>query len=109
MRRLSRFSWVAGVLILTPVTSAIGQGKSDRPAVRADSGYSSREKDFRVGKHVYLRSSKTVIGRIIAIDPMHPFPPSFGRTRSKALLIRRKDGPLDWMPIDGVLRIYVVK
>jgi len=25
------------------------------------------------------------------------------------LLIKRKDGPLDWMPVEGALRIYVVK
>jgi len=28
---------------------------------------------------------------------------------AKAVRIKRKDGPLDWMPIDGARRIYVVK
>jgi hypothetical protein len=109
MPRLSRLSSVAGFLILLPATSVIGQGASPQTSVRTDSPYSSLEKDFRVGKRVYLRSSKMLIGRIIAIDPIHSFPPSFGRTRAKALLIKRKDGPLDWMPVDGALRIYVVK
>ena len=109
MPRLSRLPLVAAFLILPPMTSAIGQSASPQASVRTDSSYSSREKDFRVGKRVYLRSSKTLIGRIIAIDPIHSFPPNFGRTRAKALLIKRKDGPLDWMPIDGALRVYVVK
>lgn len=80
-----------------------------RVSDRSDSSYSSLEKDFRVGKKVYLRSSKTHIGTIIAIDPHHPFPPSFKRRLARALLIKRKDGPVDWVPVDGALRIYVVK
>jgi len=109
MSRLSRLSWLAALMVLLPVTHLISQGAAPQTSVRTDSSYSSREKDFRVGKSVYLRSSKTLIGRIIAIDPIHSFPPSFGRTRAKALLIKRKDGPLDWMPVEGALRIYVVK
>ncbi len=108
MRTLTRLLSVAVFLVLLPLTSGMSQTVPQRASVRADSMYSSREKDFRVGKSVYLRSSKTLIGTIIAIDPIHSFPPSFGRTRAKGLLIKRKDGPLDWMPIDGVLRIYVV-
>ena len=109
MGRLKRLSYVAAFLALMPMTSGISQGVSPLASARTDSSYSSLEKDFTVGKSVYLRSSKTLIGKIIAIDPAHSFPPSFGHARAKGLLIRRKDGPLDWMPIDGVLRIYVVK
>lgn len=109
MRTSSRLSYVAAFLVLMPITSAVGQSASHRRPTSADSTYSSAEKDFTVGKSVYLRSNKTLIGKIIAIDPDHSFPPSFGRMRAKGLLIRRKDGPLDWIPIDGVLRIYVVK
>jgi hypothetical protein len=82
---------------------------SPRAAARTDSSYSGIEKDFTVGKRVYLRSTKTLIGTIVDVDPDHSFPPSFARTRAKGLLIRRTDGPLDWMPIDGARRIYVVK
>ena len=108
MPRLSRLSLVAA-LVLAPATRGISQSATPQTPARTDSSYSSRERDFRVGKKVYLRSSKTLIGTIIAIDPIHAFPPSFGRTHAKGLLIKRKDGPLDWMPIDGALRIYVVK
>ena len=106
-------------MILPSVTSGMSRTRlplpvdagapSLRASDRSDSSYSNLEKDFRVGKKVYLRSSKTHIGTIIAIDPHHPFPPSFNRRLSRALLIKRKDGPLDWIPVDGALRIYVVK
>lgn len=117
MRTTTRFSCLTAVLVLTSANVAIGQthlpsdttGVASRPAARTDSSYSGEEKDFRIGKSVYLRSSKTLIGKIVAIDPDHSFPPSFGRTRAKGVLIKRKDGPLGWLPIDGALRIYVVK
>lgn len=117
MPRLFRLSYAGTLLVLTSATKGLSQPHTPadtqsgpaQTSSRSDSSYSNREKDFTVGKRVYLRSSKTLIGRIVAIDPIHPFPPSFRRTRAKALLIRRKDGPLDWMPIDGALRIYVVK
>ena len=109
MRKLSCLACVATFLALVPVTGGMAQTVSATTPARADSSYSHREKDFTVGKSVYLRSSKTLIGKIIAIDPDHSFPPSFGRTRAKGVLIKRKDGPLGWLPIDGALRIYVVK
>lgn len=117
MRTLSHLSCVAAFLILTPAARGVSQTQvaantaepSPHASARADSSFSSVEKDFTVGKKVYLRSSKTHIGSIIAIDPNHSFPPSFGRTRAKGVLIRRNDGPLDWIPINSALRIYVVK
>lgn len=107
MRRLSRLSCVAAFLALTPATRGISQ--VPRPSTQKDSAYSGLEKDFTVGKSVYLRSSKTLIGTIVATDPHHAFPPSFKQAWAKAVRIKRKDGPLDWMPIDGARRIYVVK
>lgn len=71
--------------------------------------YSSREADFVVGKSVYLRSTKTRIGRILAVDENRSFPASFRRRHSKAVLIRRFDGPIDWVPVDGITRIYVTR
>jgi hypothetical protein len=72
-------------------------------------GYSSDERDFTVGRSVYLRSSKTRIGRILAADEDHHFPPTFRTRHGRAVLIRRVDGPLDWVPVEGLSRIYVVR
>lgn len=76
--------------------------------VQADSLYSGRERDFTAGKTIYLRSSKTRIGVIQATDSSHAFPKSFPAARMKAVLIRRSDGPLDWVPVEQAARIYVV-
>ena len=72
-------------------------------------GYSSDERDFTRGRAVYLRSTKTRIGQILATDDDHEFPPSFRKRHAKAVLIRHADGPLDWTPVDGIARIYVVR
>ena len=79
-----------------------------RPA-RSDSLYSGLERDFTVGKTIYLRSSKTRIGVIRATDSHHAFPPQFfPAPYMKAVLIRHTDGPFDWIPVERALRIYVV-
>ena len=78
-----------------------------KPA-KNDSLYSSLERDFTVGKKVYLRSSKTHIGVIRATDSNHAFPPSFPAPRAKAVLIQRTDGPFEWTPLAGAVRLYVV-
>ena len=91
----------------TPAASAHAGGF--RPVGAAnDSLYSFAESDFVVGKTVFLRSSKMHYGRILAVDANHRFPPSFGKTQMKAVLIRRKDGPYEWTPVERVVRIYVV-
>ena len=72
-----------------------------------DSLYSFAESDFVVGKTVFLRSSKMRYGTVLAVDANHRFPPSFGKTH-EGRLIRRKDGPYEWAPIERVVRIYVV-
>ena len=93
------------------VTQAVpAQAGGFRTASAAsDSLYSFAESDFVVGKTVFLRSSKMHYGTILALDANHRFPPSFPKTRTKAVLIRRKDGPYEWAPVERVLRIYVVK
>ena len=68
----------------------------------------STASEFVVGKTVYLRSTGTRIGVIEKIDPAHDFPPWMSRTPLRAVLIHRKDGPMDWAPLDRVTRIYVV-
>ena len=78
-----------------------------KPA-KSDSLYSGLERDFTVGKKVYLRSSKTHIGVIRATDSNHAFPPSFPAPRMKAVLIQRTDGPFEWTPLQGAVRLYVV-
>ena len=91
----------------TPAVSAHAGGF--RPVSAAnDSLYSFAESDFVVGKTVFLRSSKMRYGSILAVDANHRFPPSFGKTHMKAVLIRRKDGPYEWTPVERVVRIYVV-
>ena len=95
-----------GVLALcaaAPATNAHAQASTP-------SSYSSAESDFVVGRNVYLRSSKTLIGTITKADEAHSFPRSFRLRHSpaKAVLIRRKDGPFEWTPIEGITRIYVV-
>lgn len=72
------------------------------------SAYLSDTSAFVPGRVVYLRSTRTRIGVIEAADAHHQFPASFSRRSMSAVLIRRKDGPLDWIPIDGITRIYVV-
>jgi hypothetical protein len=86
-----------------PVADAIRSPNSAN-----DSLYSFAESDFVVGKTVYLRSSKMRIGTILAAEARHSFPRTFPRPQMKAVLIRRKDGPLDWVPVERITRIYVV-
>ena len=73
-----------------------------------DSLYSSAESDFVVGRTVYLRSSKMRIGTILKTDPRHGFPRTFPRPHMKAVLIRHSDGPVSWVPVERITRIYVV-
>jgi len=108
----------AGVVVAGVAASARAQAAA--PASRAQTGgfrtasaandslYSFAESDFVVGKTVFLRSSKMRLGTILAVDANHRFPRSFGKTQMKAVLIRRKDGPYEWTPVERVVRIYVV-
>ncbi len=72
-------------------------------------GYSNDERDFTVGRTVYLRSARTKIGRIIAVDQDHQFPAGFRTRRGRAVLLRHVDGPVDWLPVAGLSRVYVVR
>lgn len=111
---------VAGLCIIAaaayaPVAIARQIGVPEPPTPRmapphaAADGYSSDARDFTVGRSVYLRSTKTRIARILATDDDHAFPPAFGKTHAKAVLIRHTDGPLDWMPVEFLTRVYVVR
>ena len=91
----------------TPVASAHAGGFRAVSAAN-DPRYSFAESDFVVGKTVFLRSSKMRYGSILAVDANHHFPRGFGKTRMKAVLIRRKDGPYEWTPVERIVRIYVV-
>lgn len=92
----------------SPSSTATSRASVGRPNSANDSLYSTAERDFVVGKTVYLRSSKTLIGTIVRTDPNHAFPRTFPRPRMNAVLIRRKDGPFEWTPVERVARIYVV-
>jgi len=90
-----------------PPAAASNVAAIAKPA-KSDSLYSGLERDYTVGKKVYLRSSKTHIGVIRATDSNHAFPPSFPAPRMKAVLIQRTDGPFEWTPLQSAVRIYVV-
>ena len=118
MRSTARIHCVALGLLAGLASTASAQAKpaaaSNAASIvkpeRNDSLYSGLERDFTVGKTVYLRSSKTRIGVIRATDPNHAYPPQFFPAgRMKAVLIQHTDGPFDWVPVERVLRIYVVK
>jgi hypothetical protein len=91
--------------------SANSGAKASEASARAQTrpvSYLSEPSAFVVGKTVYLRSTKTRIGTIEAVDTHHAFPRSFPHQQMSAALIHRKDGPMDWVPLEGITRIYVV-
>jgi hypothetical protein len=71
--------------------------------------YSSKASDFVAGRRVFLRSTKTFIGTISAVDANHAFPRSFSHSHMKAVLIERAEGRKDWVPVEGITRIYVTR
>jgi hypothetical protein len=83
------------------------RAQQDTP--RDTATYSSQASDFVVGKRVYLHSTKTFIGTITAVDPNKSFPRTFARSHMKAVLIARVGGSKDWVPVDGITRIYVTR
>ena len=100
---------IAGSAAAQQTGAPSGQSATS-PRPPQDGRYSSSEADFVVGKHVHLRSTKTFIGRITAVDDDHGFPPDrFPRARMKAVRIERRDGPVDWVPVERITRIYVVR
>ena len=79
-------------------------------ATKAADGYSSDSTSFVVGKRVYLRSTKTYYGRIVATDANHDFRDGhFKRPWMKAVLIIRRDGPHEWTPMELATKVYAVK
>ena len=106
--------WVVAGSIIASSLAAVSahdvmpaQAASSTAAIRP-ADFSSSEKDIVVGKTVYLRSSKTLIGRIVAVEANHRFPPSFPKSPATGVRIQHANGPLDWIPLDGFLKIYVV-
>ncbi len=71
--------------------------------------YSSDSTSFVVGKRVYLRSTKTYIGTISAVDPDKRMEGKFPRRRMMAVLIDRAEQRRDWVPVEGITRIYVTR
>lgn len=105
----------AALAVVVMAGAAVGASAQGGPAsgfrsgsATSDSQYSVAESDFVVGKTVFVRSSKMRYGTIIAIDANHHFPKSFHKTQMKAVLIHRKDGPREWVPVERITRIYVV-
>lgn len=101
---------VAGLLLIAGAAYApVAIARQTTLAHAGRDGYSSDERDFTVGRTVYLRSARTKIGRIIAADERHEFPASFRARRGRAVLLRHVDGPVDWLPVEGLSRVYVVR
>jgi len=75
------------------------------PAVRpADST------SFTVGKRLYLRSNGTFIGTIIDAEEQHDFRGGrFPRPWMRGVLVVRRDGPYEWMPVEGLSRLYTAR
>ena len=100
--------------LATPARAHASSGAGGHPAARRDAdaaqaaGYLSKESDFVVGKTVYLRSTKRLVGRIEKVDESHSFAPTFPKSPAKAVMIRRKDRSRSWVPVEGITRIYVV-
>jgi hypothetical protein len=98
------------LLALSIPCAARAQRAPAASATPSADGYSTDSTSFVVGKRVYLRSTKTYIGRIIGAEDKHDFRDGhFRRPWAKAVLIERRDGPRDWMPVEGITRIYAVK
>ena len=109
--RLNHMGLMPALFALALAAPSHAQATAPRDTAAASgSGYSSDSTAFVVGKSVHLRSTKTFIGVIRAVDDDHAFPAHrFPRARMKAVLIQRRDGPLGWVPVEGITRIYVVK
>jgi hypothetical protein len=101
---------VAGLCLIAGAAYVpVAIARQTMPLHAGKDGYSSDERDFTLGRSVYLRSTKTRIGRILATDSDHEFPPAFGKTHARAVLLRHVDGPLDWLPVESLPRVYVVR
>jgi hypothetical protein len=108
--RLNHMGLMPALFALALAAPSHAQATAPRDTAAASgSGYSSDSTAFVVGKSVHLRSTKTFIGVIRAVDANHSFPPSrFARAKMKAVLIQRRDGPMDWVPVERITRVYVV-
>ena len=110
---------VLAIIATTLPSPAKGQSKSRVLVVRSpatlrvtdprDAAYSHADSDFVVGRTIYLRCAKTRIGVIEEASDSHTFPRRFPHSPAKAVLIRSTDGPRNWVPLQGMSRIYAVK
>lgn len=105
MRPLTRLAAGAALVMLAPsvVSAQAGTRPSPRPL------QTSAEAEFVTGRSVYLRSTGTRIGIITSMDAQHRFPRGFPQPVMKAVRVKRVDGPEDWVPVQGLNRIYVVR
>jgi len=92
-------------LAASPLAAHMLPQHASAQSVRTDS-LSTAEREFVVGRPVFLRSTHTRIGTIVDVDSAHAFPRGFPRARMRAVLIRHTDGPMDWIPVEGITRIY---
>lgn len=96
--------------LVAPCTARAQRAATPATPMARAAGYSSDSTGFVVGKRVYLRSTRTYIGTIVDTDERHDFRSArFPRPWMKAVLIERRDGPHEWLPVEGITRIYVVR
>lgn len=108
-RRLSSIIFLAAASGACRLDAQAGENRAQHTTRNDTAAYSSHVSDFVVGKRVFLRSTKTFIGTITAVDPHRAFPRSFPRPRMDAVLIARASGGRDWVPTEGITRIYVTR
>ena len=111
MRNSAGCLFVSALLIFNPRVARLDaqqQDTSKHATTRDTRAYSSSPSDFIVGRHVFLRSTKTPIGTITAADPNKSFPRTFPRSHMKAVLIEHAGGK-GWVPLEGITRIYVTR
>jgi hypothetical protein len=111
LMRITCFGFALTLLVVAHAPRVDAQQRDIPAKHRAGEAavYSSRASDFVAGRRVFLRSTKTFIGTISAVDANRKFPRSFPRSRMKAVLIERADGRQDWVPVEGITRIYVTR
>lgn len=93
-----------------PCAARAQQPAAPASAAKPADAYLADAASFTIGRRVYLRSTKAYIGTVVDTAAKHDFRAGhFPRPWMKAVLIERRDGPHEWVPIEGITRLYVVK
>jgi hypothetical protein len=100
---------IAAALVL-PCAARAQRTAAPQSVPKSAAVNASDSTSFVTGKGVYLRSTGTFIGRIVGAEEKHDFRAGhFRRPWMKAVLIARRDGPHEWVPVEGITKIYVTR